>query len=149
LIVGGFIALLKVAVTSVLEHALAAVRGVTEITVGAVNSGFAPGLQHPELKMSSRNVVKQIVGLLYLRMTVILFLSPSLPRLLGSNSQTNLRRSRTQGLRSLQMDVASHFGIPVACCEGVHAPHRQAFCRAVQPYFLKVNAVSVGRFFRK
>jgi hypothetical protein len=51
-------------------------------------------------------------------MTFILFLSPSLPQLLGSNSQTNPGWRRTQGFRSLQMVVASHFGMLIALSEG-------------------------------
>jgi hypothetical protein len=65
LIVAGFIATLKLAVTVVLGHApTAPLRGATVVAVGAVNCGLTPGLQHPELKMSSRNVENQIVGLL-------------------------------------------------------------------------------------
>jgi hypothetical protein len=56
LIVAGFIAWLKIAVTVVLGHALAApFVGVTELTVGAITPGLAPGLQHPGPKMSNRN----------------------------------------------------------------------------------------------
>jgi hypothetical protein len=57
-----FIATLKVAVTVVLgQRPAAPLRGATEITVGGVKTGLAPGLQHPELKMSSRNTANQIV----------------------------------------------------------------------------------------
>ncbi|MFZ0772833.1 MAG: hypothetical protein WCA49_10385 [Candidatus Sulfotelmatobacter sp.] len=73
LIVAGFIAALKVAVTAALgQTPIAALRGDTEITVGAGKTGLAPGLQHPGLKMSSRSAMDQIAQLLYLRMSVIL-----------------------------------------------------------------------------
>jgi hypothetical protein len=62
LIVAGFIATLKAAVTTVLGQMPAApLRGVTETTVGGVRLGLAPGLQHPGLKMSSRNAMDQIL----------------------------------------------------------------------------------------
>jgi hypothetical protein len=61
LIVEGFIGTLKVAVTAALEQTpTAPARGTTEI-VGGVNSGLAPGLQHPGLKMSNKKAKKQIV----------------------------------------------------------------------------------------
>jgi hypothetical protein len=73
-IVAGFIATLKVAVTGALGHApVEAFRGATEATVGVAKPGLAPGLQHPGLKMTSKNAGNQILALLYLRMTVILF----------------------------------------------------------------------------
>jgi hypothetical protein len=77
--VAGFIAALKLAVTTVLEHApMAALRGVTEPTVGAVTVGLAPGLSyslHPVETMSIRSAGNQILELLYLRMNFILLLS--------------------------------------------------------------------------
>jgi hypothetical protein len=41
--------------------------------VGGAKSGLAPGLQHPGLKMSNKNAADQIMGLLCLRMTLIVF----------------------------------------------------------------------------
>ncbi|MFZ0420236.1 MAG: hypothetical protein WAM04_19185 [Candidatus Sulfotelmatobacter sp.] len=80
LIVAGFIAALKAAVTGALgQTPTAALRGTTETTVGAAKTGLAPGLQHPGLKMSRRSAMDQIAQLLYLRMTVIL-LPSGLPR---------------------------------------------------------------------
>ena len=71
LIVAGFIARLKVALTGALGHApVEALRGVTEVVVGGMRPGLAPGLQHPGLKMRSKNADNQILALLYLRMTV-------------------------------------------------------------------------------
>jgi hypothetical protein len=62
LIVAGFIATLKVAVTTVLGQTPAApLGGNSEVTVGGIRPGLAPGLQHPELKMSSRNAMNQIL----------------------------------------------------------------------------------------
>jgi len=62
LIVAGCIARLNVAVTAALgQTPTAPARGVTEITVGGVRAGLAPGLQHPGLKMSSRNAMDQIL----------------------------------------------------------------------------------------
>jgi len=62
LIVEAFIATLKAAVTTVLGQTPAApLGGVTGATVGGTKAGFVPGLQHPMLKMSSRNAMKQIV----------------------------------------------------------------------------------------
>jgi hypothetical protein len=72
LIVAGFIAALKVAVTPVAQMPVAPLSGVSEITAGAAKAGLGPGLQQPTLKMSGRNAISQILGLLYLRMTVIL-----------------------------------------------------------------------------
>jgi len=76
LIDAGFIALLKVAVTIVLGHASTApLGGATEITVAGTKPGLVPvlsGSLHPVATMSSRNAGNQILGLLYLRMTVIL-----------------------------------------------------------------------------
>jgi hypothetical protein len=61
LIVAGLIAMLKVAVTTVLGQTPAApVGGVSEITVGGVRPGLAPGLQHPALKMSSKNAMQHV-----------------------------------------------------------------------------------------
>jgi hypothetical protein len=82
-IVAGFIATLKVAVTGALGHTpVAAARGATGLTIGVANSGLAPELQQPVLKMSSRNAINPILELLYLRMTFILFLRGSpLPRM--------------------------------------------------------------------
>jgi hypothetical protein len=77
-IVAGFIATLKAAVITVLGQTPAALlRGATEVTVGVAKPGLAPGLQHPVATMSSRNAGNQILGLLYLGMTVILFFSAS------------------------------------------------------------------------
>jgi hypothetical protein len=63
--VEGFIALLKVAVTTALgQMPPAPLRGVTEATVGGVTVELVPGLSaslHPAAKMSSKNAVKQIV----------------------------------------------------------------------------------------
>jgi len=62
LIVAGFIATLKVAVTTVLGQTPAAPpRGNSEVTVGGIKPELAPGLQHPGLKMSSRNAMNQIL----------------------------------------------------------------------------------------
>jgi hypothetical protein len=72
LIVAGFIASLKVAVTPAAQMPAAPLTGVSEITVGATKSGLVPGLQHPTLKMSGSNAINQILEWLYLRMTVIL-----------------------------------------------------------------------------
>jgi hypothetical protein len=61
LIVEGFIASPKVAVTTVLGQTPAAPAiGPTEVTVGGVKAGFVPGLQHPVLKISSRNAKNPI-----------------------------------------------------------------------------------------
>jgi hypothetical protein len=57
-----FIATLKVAVMIVLGQTPAApATGATEITVGGIKPGLAPVLQHPGLKMSSRNAANQIL----------------------------------------------------------------------------------------
>jgi hypothetical protein len=61
-----FIATLKAAVMIVLGQTLAApATGATEITVGGIKPGLvpwlAPVLQHPGLKMSSRNAANQIL----------------------------------------------------------------------------------------
>jgi len=76
LMVEGFIALLKVAVTTVFGHApAAALGGAADITVGGVRVGFPPvssGSLHPVATTSSRNTMKQIVSVLYLRMTIAL-----------------------------------------------------------------------------
>ena len=65
LMVEGFIALLKVAVTTALGHMLAApLGGATEITVGGVTVELVPALSgslHPVAKTSSRNAVNQIL----------------------------------------------------------------------------------------
>jgi hypothetical protein len=64
LIVEGLIGSLKVAVTTVLgQTPPAPVGGVSDITVGGVSPGLAPGLQHPVLKMSSRNAMNQSLRL--------------------------------------------------------------------------------------
>jgi hypothetical protein len=64
-IVAGFIATLKVAVTAVLGQTPAALfRGVTEVTVGVAKPGLAPGLQHPGLKMRSKDAANQLLELL-------------------------------------------------------------------------------------
>jgi hypothetical protein len=61
-IVAGFIATLKVAVTIVLgQTPAAALSGATGITVEGVKSELTPGLQHPELRMSSKSAAKQTV----------------------------------------------------------------------------------------
>ena len=61
LIVAGCIGRLNVAVTAALGQTPAApARGTTE-TVGGARAGLAPGLQHPGLKMSSRNAMDQIL----------------------------------------------------------------------------------------
>jgi hypothetical protein len=59
--VAGFIATLKVAVTVPFGQAVEPLRGVTELAVGGVKSGLAPGLQHPALKMSNKNAGNQIL----------------------------------------------------------------------------------------
>ncbi len=94
--VAGFIALLNVTVTTVLGHAPgAALGGASEIAVGGVTVGLGvelwSGSLHPAVKMSSRNAANPIVCVPYLCMAVILFLSPSVPRLFASISQTNSR----------------------------------------------------------
>jgi hypothetical protein len=65
LIVAGFMALLKVAVTIVLIQApLAPVSGATDTATGAVKPGFPPdssGSLHPVATKSSRIDMKQIV----------------------------------------------------------------------------------------
>jgi hypothetical protein len=62
LIVAGFIASLKVAVaTELVQTPVAPLGGVTEVTVGGVRSGLEPGLQHPGLKMSSRNAMNHVL----------------------------------------------------------------------------------------
>jgi hypothetical protein len=74
LIVTGLIATLKEAVIIMLGHApVEALRGVTELTVAGVKSGLAAGLQHPEVKISSRKTGNHILRSLYLHMTIILF----------------------------------------------------------------------------
>jgi hypothetical protein len=71
--VAGFIGKLKVALTGALgQTPTAPPRGMGAVTVGAASSGFAPVLQHPGLKMTSRSAMDQIAELLYLRMTIIL-----------------------------------------------------------------------------
>jgi hypothetical protein len=76
LIVAGFIASLKVAVTTALGHMpTTPLRGVSEVKVGGVTPGLALGLQHPGLKTSSKNAMNHVLLLLYLPMTVILLLS--------------------------------------------------------------------------
>jgi hypothetical protein len=64
LIVAGFIALLKVAVTIVFGQAPTAPSGgATEITVGGVTPGLPAlsGSLHPAPKTSNRNAVNQIL----------------------------------------------------------------------------------------
>lgn len=65
LMVDGFIALLKVAVTTALGQMPAVpLRGVTEATMGGVTVGLLPllsGSLHPAAKMSSKNAMKQIL----------------------------------------------------------------------------------------
>jgi hypothetical protein len=63
LIVAGFIASLKVAVaTESVQTPVAPLGGMTGVvTVGGVRSGLEPGLQHPGLKMSSRNAMNHVV----------------------------------------------------------------------------------------
>jgi hypothetical protein len=63
--VAGFIALLKVTVTSVLGHAPAVpLGGAAVLTVGGVTVGFgvelSSGSPHPETQTSSRNAVNAI-----------------------------------------------------------------------------------------
>jgi len=80
MIVAGFMALLNVAVTTApWQTPVAPPKGTTETTVGGVRGepGFAApaflsGSLHPVATMSSRNAGNHILGLLYLRMTVIL-----------------------------------------------------------------------------
>jgi len=51
-----------VAMTDAFGQTLVApLRGATEIDTGGVKSALLPGLQHPGLKMSSKNAVNQIV----------------------------------------------------------------------------------------
>ena len=65
---------MKVAVTAALgQTPTAPLSGTTDTTVGGAKSGLAPGLQHPGLKMSNKNAADQIMGLLCLRMTLIVF----------------------------------------------------------------------------
>jgi hypothetical protein len=79
--VAGFIALLNVAVTIVLRQApLAPPKGATVVTVGGVRVGFPPvlsGSLHPIVVIRSRNAMKQIVRVLYLRMAVTLLVQRS------------------------------------------------------------------------
>jgi hypothetical protein len=78
LIVAGFIATLKVAVTTVFGHAPAApLGGAPAVTVGRIKPRLvAPSASlHPVATISNRNIGNQILGLLYLRMTVILLSS--------------------------------------------------------------------------
>jgi hypothetical protein len=90
--VAGFIATLKVAVTVPFGQATAPLSGVTEVALGGVKSGLAPELQHPVVRMSSRNAGNQILKLQYLLMTFILLLpATERPQLPDSISQTNSR----------------------------------------------------------
>jgi hypothetical protein len=72
----GFIALLNVAVTIVLIQApLDPLKGATDVTVGAVRVGLPPvlsGSLHPIVTTRSRNAVKLIVSVRYLRMAITL-----------------------------------------------------------------------------
>ena len=80
LIVKGFIASLNLAETIVLVHAPLAPVGATEITVGGARPGASvlSGSLHPLATRSNRNVVKQIVELLYLCIIItFLLLGPS------------------------------------------------------------------------
>ena len=62
LIVEGFIASLKVAVaTELVQTPVVPVGGVADVTVEGVRSGLGLGLQHPGLKMSSRNAMNHVV----------------------------------------------------------------------------------------
>jgi hypothetical protein len=68
----GFIGRLKVAVTVVVQRPAEALSGVSEVMIGAAKFGLAPALEHPGVKISSRNAINQRLELLYLRMAVIL-----------------------------------------------------------------------------
>ena len=74
--VAGFIALVKVAVTSVFgEGPCGTGRRRHDTTVGGVRPGFPPvssGSLHPVATTSSRNAVKQIACVLYLLMAITL-----------------------------------------------------------------------------
>jgi peptidoglycan/LPS O-acetylase OafA/YrhL len=82
MIVAGFMALLNVAVTTApWQTPIALPTGTTETTVGGVRGEpgfpapeFLSGSLHPVATMSNRNAGNQILGLLYLGMTVILLL---------------------------------------------------------------------------
>jgi hypothetical protein len=83
LMVEGFIALLKVIVTTVLGQTPAApLRGTTEAALGGVTVGLVPvlsGSLHPAAIMSSRNAVQQSVRFLYVDIPSSFFLSAQLP----------------------------------------------------------------------
>jgi len=68
----GFIGRLKVAVTAVVHRPAEPLTGVSELATGVAKFGLVPGLQHPGVKISSRNATNQRLELLYLRMAVIL-----------------------------------------------------------------------------
>jgi hypothetical protein len=117
-IVAGFIATLKVAVTGALGHTpVAAATGATGVTIGAANSGLAPELQQPVLKMS-KSAINQILELLFLPMTVILFVWVSLCRAGGSQLLQFGTKVTGRGLAGLSRiahvsrkeTVLSHFG---------------------------------------
>src|ERR1039458_5628262 len=82
MIVAGLMALLNVAVTTApWQTPIALPTGTTETTVGGVRGEpgfpapeFLSGSLHPVATMSNRNAGNQILGLLYLGMTVILLL---------------------------------------------------------------------------
>jgi hypothetical protein len=78
LMVAGFMATLKLAVTTVFGHAPAApLGGATAVTVGGIKPRLVAlsASLHPVATISNRNTGNQILGLLYLRMTVILLSS--------------------------------------------------------------------------
>jgi hypothetical protein len=73
--VAGFMATLKVAVTTVFGQAPPTpLGGATEITVGGTKPRLVAlsASLHPVATISNTNTGNQILGLLYLRMTVIL-----------------------------------------------------------------------------
>jgi hypothetical protein len=76
LMVAGFIALLKAAVTIVSVQApVEPLSGATVVTKGGVRPAFAPvlsGSLHAVAIMSSKNDVKQIVFAPYLRISIVL-----------------------------------------------------------------------------
>src|SRR5580704_5273499 len=76
LMLEGFIALLKVAVTVVFgQTPFAPLAGITETTVGGVTVRLTPALSgslHAAPTISDRSAVNQIIRCLCLRMTVIL-----------------------------------------------------------------------------
>jgi hypothetical protein len=55
---------LKVAVTTVAQRPAEPLIGASEVTIGAAKFGLVPGLQHPGVKISSRNAINQRLDLL-------------------------------------------------------------------------------------